>query len=996
MTGQVHIRSLVLLSLWAWGAPPGTLALDPSKALSQYHLDVWTERDGLPQGSVEAITQTRDGYLWVGTRDGLARFDGVAFTVFRQDNTPALLANDVRALCGDRAGQLWVGTFNGGLYRYAQGLFTRYSVKEGLPAGAVLQLLVDPRGDLWCSTAGGLARLRGGDFVTLQSNTLRRESGGWTLGQDARGQVWAAHRSGVYRLQGDRLEPLSASGEWPAGPWRECFADFTGTVWLLSASGELWRLWEGALVRYAERHQLPEAEIRAVLLDQHTNLWLGTWSGLWRLRGGGLSVLARADGLPHDHVEALFEDRDGSIWIGTRGGGLARLSDGTVSNFTTREGLAHDFAKCVLEDRSGAIWIGTHGGGLSRYAHGRFTHFGPAEGLPSRYVWSLAEDRQGGLWVGTGRPAGLSHWTEGRWVGVGAGEGLPIENGVRALFVDEQDNVWMGGDGGGLVRFGQGAFRRYTTADGLPSDFIRVIHGSRDGTLWIGTTGGLARFEAGQFAVFTTDDGLAHNVVYAIHQDAEGTLWLGTQGGLTRYSNGRFRSYTSRDGLFHDVIYQVLEDDHATLWMSSNRGLFRLAKQAVAEFDQGRRQRLPCVAYGVADGMKSTQCEGATQPAGWRTRAGQLWFPTANGVAVIDPACVQLPRDPPPLVIEQVLADGRPVAPGQSAKLPPGVRELRFQFTALSFLAPDKTWFRHKLEGYDKQWTSWSQHRGAVYQDLPPGRYRFRVAARESDGDVPEAQASFAFQLPPPFYQTLWFYGLGVVALVAAAYAWHRWRMRQAQARFALVLAERSRIARDLHDTLAQGFAGIAFQLEAVAAKLTESPAQAQAHLRLALDMVRHSLAEARRSVLNLRSTSLERGGLAAALKETARQLIADRPVILEVREQGPARPLPPPLEENLLHLGQEAITNALKHAHPRHIQVQLDFLPAAVRLSVRDDGRGFDPQTSAARNGAHFGLIGMRERARQMDGQLDLRSSPHTGTEVIVEVPVPAWATRR
>lgn len=970
-------------------ATPGVQALDPAKAITQYHQDIWTERDGLPQGTVQAITQTRDGYLWIGTRDGLARFDGVTFTVFRAETHPGLPANDIRALFEDTSGQLWVGTFNGGLSRYAGGKFTCFTSKDGLPSNGVLSIFQTRRGDLWFGTWNGLARFRAGKFVAFGKADGLVGQNGWSIQEDRQGQLWVASEAALHRFKRDRFEALTSRDGLPESALREVYIDRNDAIWVVTIGSGLCCLRDGKVSRWTDRDGLPDNKVQTVLEDANGNIWIGTWSGLCRWRAGQFSAFTKQDGLPHDYVEVLYEDREGSLWIGTRGGGLARLRDGKFSNYTTREGLAHNFAKFVFEDGKGVFWIGTHGGGLSRSENGRFTNFGTGQGLRSHFVWAIAEDRAGNIWVGTGRPAGLHLFQDGTFKSFGKLEGLPISRGVRAIFSDREGNLWMGGDGGGLCRYRDGKFSAFTVRDGLPSNLIRVIGQDREGDLWIGTNDGLGRYRQGQFQSYTKENGLAHNAVYAIYQDSEGVIWFGTQGGLTRLADGRFRSYTTRDGLFQNVIYQILEDGEQNLWMSSNRGIFSVSKRAFADFDQGRVALLACVSYGVADGMKASQCEGGTQPAGWKSRDGKLWFPTANGVTMINPENIRRNPQPPPVLIEHVVVGQRSVPVEGPAEFSPDSQEIRFHYTALSFLAPDKVRFRYRLEGLDKTWVEAEARRVAAYNKIPPGRYRFRVSACNNDGIWNEAGASFAFYLRPHFYQTAWFYGLCAATVALGAWSFHRRRMRQAEAQFSLVLAERSRIARDLHDTLAQGFAGIAFQLEAVATKLTEAPAQAQQHLNLALNMVRHSLSEARRSVMNLRSAALEKGDLGTALAETARQVMAGRPVEVQLQTLGSTRPLPAKVESNLLRVGQEAITNALRHSQAGNIVIEIDYRRENVLLRIRDDGQGFDLADPARVQGGHFGLLGMRERAKQMGARLDINSRPGRGTEVELEVPL-------
>lgn len=962
--------------------------LDPEKAITQYHQDVWSERDGLPQGSVQAITQTRDGYLWVGTRDGLARFDGVSFTIFQAEEYPGLRSNDIRALYEDREGKLWIGTFNGGVSCLQDGVFIGYGEEDGLPGEGVLAIFEDKAGRIWLGTWNGLACYDGRAFRQYGEADGLNGTGAWSICTDKKGVMWVGTERGVHRFNGERFEFEEIAG-MTGHALRRMVIDREDRMWLGTIGGGV-AIWKGGeLKRVVVGDGLADNKVRELFEDQHGNMWIGTWAGISRYWQGGTTSYTREDGLPHDFIDALFEDREGSLWIGTRGGGLVRLRDGKFAVYTMNEGLAGSITRSIRQSKDGTIWIASDGGGLSRFRDGTFKNYRTRDGLPSNFVWSLAEDGEGTLWIGTGHPGRLCRFRNGQFTVFGPEHGLSLDYGVRAVYADRAGDIWVGGSGAGLHRFRDGTFELFTMADGLLSPLVRVIAEDREGNLWVGTNGGLCRYKDGKFTGYTTGDGLSHNAVYAIHEDSEGVLWLGTQSGLTVYREGQFRAYTTQDGLYQNIIFQVLEDDGGELWISSNRGVFRLSKKAVADFDAGKIDALPCVGYSVADGLKTTQCEGGTQPSGWRSSDGRLWFATGNGVAMIDPKSIRNDPRPPPVLIEQFYLGDKALELKKPLRLAPGSRELRFHYTALSFAAPEKVQFRYKLEGVDSDWINAGTRRVAFYNEIPPGTHRFRVIACNSDGVWNEQGAQLAFVLEPHFYQTFWFYAICAVVVGMTGWTWHWRRMQAAHAEFSLVLAERSRIARELHDTLAQGFAGIAFQLEAVATKLTEAPTQAQRHLNVALNMVRHSLSEARRSVMNLRSPALEAGDLASALRETATQMIADKEMQVCVETVGETRALPPKIEDQLLRIGQEAITNSFRHADAGLIQIRIEYATQRVVMLIEDDGRGFEIAELAHANGEHFGLLGMRERAKQMGADLTVESDPGVGTRVRVEVPL-------
>ena len=447
--------------------------------------------------------------------------------------------------------------------------------------------------------------------------------------------------------------------------------------------------------------------------------------------------------------------------------------------------------------------------------------------------------------------------------------------------------------------------------------------------------------------------------------------------------DGRFTSYTRKEGLFDEVIFQILEDDGQNLWMSCNKGIFRVNKRDFDAVDSGRARSVDSVSYGTADGMKSRECDGGFQPAGWKTMDGNLWFPTTRGVVTIAPKRIRINELLPPVIIEQFLADGFPVDQAAAAKLSPGTEKFEFHFTGLSLIAPEKVRFKYKLDGYDKDWVDGAGRRDASYTHLPAGNYTFRVMACNNDGVWNEAGASFSFYLKPFFYRTIWFYGLLLMLAGLAALAIYRYRVRQIRRQFAAILGERSRLAREIHDMLSQGFVAIDLQLDAASGKLAHSPESARGHLDLAHKLIRNSLAEARRSVWDLRPQALEAGDLVAALRQIATETASGTDISVDFQIEGASKRLPPDLEHNFLRVAQEAMTNAIKHAAPRNITLELRFQNGLVALSVRDDGRGFDATRPFSASNGHFGLVGMRERAEQLGASLAVTSRLGHGTSV-------------
>lgn len=1010
---------IVFLALEAVG-------LDARKEIRLYAHEVWRTEEGLPQNTVNQVLQTRDGYLWIATEEGLARFDGVRFSIYDKDNTSAFTGNSIRHLYEDRAGTLWCATprqllrrENGqfvdlskadnlpadaeftafyedhentlwiasskGLVRFRDGKFTTFTARDGLAGELVESVVADARNTLWVGTTRGLSQLRGDRFTSYKVEDGLSHNDVRALCADRDGGLWIGTREGLTLLKDGKFSVYTTDDGLSAQSIETLYGTGDGAIFIGTLGGlTIWR--NGVFTAFTTRDGLPSNRVGEIFADRANSVWIGTEGGLARWRNERFESLTTAEGLSSNVVLSIIEDREGNLWIGTESGGLNALKDKKFTAYTTREGLPADLVRAIYQDQRGHLWFGTHDGGLGLLKDGKFTTLTTSDGLSSNIVLAIESDRQGNLWIGT--PDGLNLYRDGKFTIYTSANGL-ANDFVRSIYEDRAGRLWIG-TRGGLSVLERGEFTSYTTLDGLPNDFIGAILEDRAGNLWIGTLNGLARLRDNQFTSYTTADGLTSDVVTALHEGADGELWIGTNGGgINVFHRNRFVGFGTKHGLFSDVVYCILIDNSGHLWMSSNKGIFRVSRQDLLALAEGQRETVASVSYGTADGMKTRECSGGGHPAGWRTVDGKLWFSTIKGAVMIDPENIKVNEQPPPVVIESVTVDGEALDPQRKVVLAAGKSSFDFQFAGLSFVAPDKVTYKYKLEGFDRDWTQAGTRREAFYTNIPPGDYMFRVAASNNDGVWNEAGATFNFRLNPHFYQTYWFYALCFAALGLLAWQIYLSRVRRMQAQFSAVLQERARLAREIHDTLAQGFAGISVQLELVARMIaTATPEAARAHLDQARILVRTSLAEARRSVWDLRSQALESGGLPEALSETIKQLTAGTSVQAGVQVGGIARQLAPTIENNLLRIGQEAVTNAVKHAGAKHILVELSFQQQRVRLVVRDDGRGFiaDSYQPSAAHG-HFGLRGMRERAQEIGGALIVNSTPGAGTEIIVDV---------
>jgi ligand-binding sensor domain-containing protein len=751
-------------------------ALDPTKSLTQYELKFWRTTDGLPNSHVQAILQTRDGYLWLGTEEGLARFDGVTFTVFNRDNTPALASNSICGLLEDAQGTLWVGSL-GGLNGYKDGRWgAALTTANGLPNARINHLVPARDGGMWIATQGGLARLRSGviETVTPADGPIQEEV--TAVLEDADGTLWLGTMTqGLVRIRDGHVVRFTTKDGLAANLVRGLAKDAAGRLWIGTGAG-LCYFANGRFSTHAAGDVTQQFAAEAIVIDRAGSVWVPTNRGLGRTQGDSLALLGEQNGL--SGVAVVHEDRAGSLWIGT-GSGLARLSDGRFTVYTSREGLGLDDPWSVVEDREGTLWVGNAQGLYARRRDGRVVTYASAQGLKRDVVRTLTAGRDGSLWIGS-RTSGLFRLKDGRITAYAAAEGLR-GLAVRAIHEAADGTLWIGTRDGGLNRFKDGRFTVFTTRDGLAHDGITSIRQTPDGDLWVGAiSGGLTRLHDGRFQVYTARDGLPADDILALQEDRAGGLWIGTSRGLGRFHAGRFTSYTKRRGLCDDLVLSVLDDGRGDLWLTSNKGICRVSRTQIEALDKMVIQSLTPHVYTTADGLPTDEGVGVEQNTSDRASDGRLWFAMSRGLATLDPGGVQPEAEALRVDLEEVRVDKRVTTANVHA---PGAGELEFRYTAPTLLRPERVTFKYILEGFDTAWTNAERRRTAYYTNIPPGRYRFRVVSVNEDGVAGEQGASFALQLRPHYYQTLWFSVLCMALAAAGIYGLHRFRVRRLKAR---------------------------------------------------------------------------------------------------------------------------------------------------------------------------------------------------------------------
>jgi signal transduction histidine kinase/ligand-binding sensor domain-containing protein len=1000
-------RRILLVSLWllagcltlasAWAsasafagpaATAGVAAAATAPSQSDYFLRVWKTDDGLPENSVTAVVQGRDGYLWLATYAGLARFDGVRFTIYNSANTPELQSDRLTSLFQDNQGDLWIGHERGDLTRYHDGKFEAYNIHEAGARRKITAIRQDTAGDIWAlNEEGTVIRVRDG-----ASCTLTNDNGVAGMAEDGDGQIWVVSGGKLAPLRNGTLEPLSETND---------FVGYYVHGICRSLDGGLWIASDGRIRKRID-HQWVEdigtnpctTTITAMVETRSGSVALGAvGSGLYILPAHGLPIhFSHAEDFPDDWIRCLFEDREGTLWVGAGNGGLVAVRQGNVAMFSPPDHWQGRIPLSTAVSRDGSVWVTTEGAGLYRFAQGAWENFGQSAGISNLFDWCVSEDMQGRMWVGS--------WGNGMFEKQGDRfihpPGMENINVPMAAILHARNGVTWVGTMNGLIRYDHGAVKWYGEKDGLHVPDVRAIAETGDGTIWCGMLGGgLGQIAHGTVKHFGKTDGLASDYVQGLHVSAAGTLWIGTyDGGMSRFKNGQFARITARDGLPDNSICAIEEDGHSNLWIGSRTGIFRVQEQALNDFADGRTTSVQCQTFGKSEGMASVKCTGGFQPAACKTADGRLWFPTIKGMAVLNPDAPRPVHRPVPVVIESALAEGRPLAlppDGSPVKVPAGWQRFEFHYTGLSFIAPDEIQFQYRLDGWEKEWNNAGTKRAAEYNYLPPGNYRFRVRACNRDGVWDENDASFAFTVAPHFWQTWWFYSLmSLLALAGvASVVWQvsrrrlRRRLEDAERQQSLE-RERTRIAKDIHDHLGANLTRISLLSQAAHGEL-ENPSQAGKQLERIYDTSRELTRSMDEIVWAVNPQHDTLDSMASYLGNFAQDYLGSLGTRcrLEVPLQLPHWPISAEMRHNVFLAFKEALHNIVKHSGAQEVTVYLDLKPSGFSLIVRDNGRGFDPASVPKRPGRGNGLKNMRQRMEKLGGHCEIQSTPGAGTEI-------------
>lgn len=979
----------------------------------EYSARVWQTDEGLPGNRVQAIAQTRDGFLWVGTSEGLARFDGVEFKTYNGANTPQLKSASITSLCADADGALWIGTDGGGLARLFNGEFSLFTKADGLVGDNVRAILRGGDGTIWIASAQGLSRLHDGKF---QSYTTREGllSDQVTALCEDRGYIWVATVKGLNRLRGKAVEAFTATNimaESLRSHWsvrsgamdalaatkvlsdnqvRSLCLDRTHRLWIGSDYGLMWYD-TGNFYAYTTHYGLSDNFVSTVQEDSQNNLWVGTYSGLNRFIDGQFNTELNSHGMPYDQINVVLEDSLGNIWVGSREG-LIRLTPKPFEVKTRQQGLSHNHVTSVLQDHLGGLWVGTWGGGLNQLTEEKVKVFGTTNQLSSDLILAVCESHDGAVWAGTDKSGGLyrikdrhvSHYT--------SQEGL-IDASITALHEDRKGNLWVG-TGKGLCRLNG---RRFVIETNIASAAIRAICESADGDVWFGGDVGLMRWRNGAITDLSAEGAFPSKAVSALFAESDGSVWVGSSSeGLFLGRNDHWRAFGIENGLYSNEILGIAED-HGWLWLTSTKGIFRVRQHDLEVLGSGNYEPVPCVVYGKADGLESIVCGGMATPSVWKTTDDQLCFATTLGLAVINARDTGASLAPPPVYIEQVDVDRKPFSfLGQLVKISPNHGELDIRYSALDLRAAEKCRYKYRLDGVDSDWVDVGTQRAAHYNHVAPGSYRFRVLACNKDGVWNESGGDLNLELRPHFWQTWWFKMLaGATLLCLVGGSVRIATQRKMQRKLELIERrhaierERGRIAKDIHDDLGSSLTRIMLLGQRAKSDLAEQK-EVDVHLNKIISFSQSTVQAMDEIVwaVNPRNDNLD--GLVNYLAEFADQFFQDSKI--RCRLQMPISSqlvVPTEVRHDLFLAIKEALNNVLKHSMASEVRIEVLSAESTINVVIDDNGRGFD-LGQRGQNGHGNGLQNMRRRMDAVGGQMDIVTTPGHGTKLQFTVSVP------
>lgn len=983
----VHAAA-VFLFLVIW--PVATSALPSGQASEVYSHRVWQAQDGLPY-AIQALAQTKDGYLWIGTSGGLLRFDGLHFASFGSEDTPGLHDDSVWALLGSRDGSLWIGTEGSGLLQYCDGKFISFGSKDGLTNRFIRAIYEDGEGALWVGTDAGVFRRVRGVFSRVDRQPNITPMNVYTIRGDKNGRVLVGG-SGLLKWDNGKVTQYQSHEEPDDRMVGATQVARDGSLWVgtfahlrrsdaLSSGNPLSTKWLARIPTNDTIVQSGNAQPTKIHVSEMTEtrdgkLWIGTYGEGLLLYDKGRVRRFREPFLPDDNVQALFEDSEANLWVGTQNG-LVRINSSMVTTVRTVDGNPINIST-IYAAPDGKLWMTSLGGQLFQLSGQSLT---PAElpvSLAGISVRNVFTDSGGILWIGSAGQ-GITQIRTGR--GRARVRRFPgaLPDFIRAFCEGLNGDIWVGTDAG-LRRIYKGRYE----SQGEVNEGIRTVVADRNFDIWVGTDQGVFHLRDNRVLSEPRLDVLRHEKVWAIYEDSQGHILLGTQraGMFILLENG-LRRITMSNGIPSNSIFSILEDKLGNLWISSAKGVFSIRASDLLCMLADPTYRLPLRLYSTSEGFAASHVNGGVQPAGAVDGNGNIWFPSSGGAVRIQPGMSDVQAFLP-IAVEEVLADGHQNRFSGRLDLLPGTRHFEIHYTAMELRSPERVRFRYRLKGFDDRWVDADDRRVAYYTNVPAGNYQFQLLAYDVSMAGKPSQINVPVRVHPHFYRTGWFFGLcALLAVWLAAFA-YLYRVRQVREHFNAVLQERTRLAREMHDTLIQGCVGVSTLLEAASSMQDTSPGVSHELVKQARTQVRLTMDEARRAVWKLREQSATLEGISASLAQMANNVTAETAIKVDFRSEAARGPISPEIGHNVLLVVREAVSNAVRHGKPKQVSVDLSLSRDLLSVSICDDGCGF----TQAPDGQHYGILGMRERVRAMGGELKIASCPEAGTKIRLTIP--------
>lgn len=981
--------------------------LDPHKLISQFSHTKWSAKDGIP-GVVRAITQTPDGYLWLGTENGLYRFDGFQFTKLESSLESKLPISSVLSLFTARDGSLWIGFGSGKISHLLNGKLTNYSTKDDVPEGDIFTIVEDQNGTIWAGGPYGFVKFDGEKWHRVSKESGYLASGVQTLLVDKHGNLWAAtdgfnygfkdsvNRNTILKLGKNKSE-FEGTGEGVGMVWQIKEAP-DGNIWITDTSGDHTR---PIMIKENNKQKNSNLARVMVLHFEENTLWIGTsdqgifrTKDYWKLEKDTFDKFTINDGFS-EIIYSDFKDREGNIWFGTENG-LNRFRENKVTSFSADEGLPLSKQLAVISNNNEIKFFSYTQNSILDFHNGKFSTFilPTYSSNDSTRILSFYADKDGTLWLGGS--FGLAKKVGEKFSFI---QNNGIEKGamVEAIVKDKDENIWFTLTGTDsiqrVVKLKNDELTELGDTENLPKYRCRILFADSIGKVWFGFENGIvAIYENRKFQSYSTKNGLPSGKILVITNDKKGNTLIGSEGGLSRFENGRFATLTKENGLLGNSVSGIVEDDDGFVWLATSSAILRVSLDELEKaFTSPLTYKLQGTFFDANDGLRGVPRQREPFPNATRASDGKLWFTTTGGVAVIDPRNWHKNRVLPTVKIEQIKADEQIPSVSSDLKFQPNTKNIQLHYTALSLSDPEKIQFRYKLEGYDKDWRDSGNIREVSYTNLPPGKYQFRVIACNNDGVWNEEGSFLDFTILPAFYQTKWFILLCLFVFVGLALVLYQRRVQKVKNRlnmqFEERLSERTRIARELHDSLLQGIVSASMQLNIVVDNLPQN-SKTRPHLNRVINLIGEVIKEGRNTLHGLRSIEDSSRNLEQSFSQIPQILTFSEDRNFRIIVIGTPYEICTAVRDEIYLIGREAIINAFHHSKAQNIEVELEFIDKHFRLLIRDDGCGINPKILESEDEGHWGLVGMRERAVKIGAKLKIYSQDKVGTEIELFVP--------